>query len=121
MAGDSELELLEDGLRKTMLSSSGPELDAALKELGWADMLAELPDQAIALVFRLLGETGSHASVLNDVVLQSSRRPPGGIPVLPYAGGIQVVWERAPADEIDQWVLDNSTPLEALGGLPVIR
>ena len=59
--------------------------------------------------------------MLNDVVLQSSRRPPGGIPVLPFAGGIQVVWERAPADEIDQWVLDNSTALDVLGGLPLRR
>lgn len=121
MAGDSDLDLLEDGLRKTMLAKSGPELDAALTELGWADMLSETPDQAIALVFRLLGETGSHASVLNDVVLQSSRRPPGGLPALPYAGGIQVVWERPVTDEIDQWVLDNSTPLDVLGGLPLRR
>ncbi|MGV9800372.1 acyl-CoA dehydrogenase family protein [Mycobacterium sp. NPDC003449] len=104
-----------------MLAKSGPDLDAALTELGWADMLSETPDQAIALVFRLLGETGSHASVLNDVVLQSSRRPPDGLPVLPYAGGIQVVWERPAADEIDQWVLDNSTPLDVLGGLPLRR
>jgi acyl-CoA dehydrogenase-like protein len=121
MADDSELQLLEDGLRKTMLSTSGPELDAALMELGWAEMLSEMPDQAIALVFRLLGETGSHASVLNDVVLQSSRRPPGGIPVLPYAGGIQVIWERPAVDEVDQWVLDNSTALDVLGGLPLRR
>lgn len=121
MAGNSDLDLLEDGLRKTMLAKSGPDLDAALTELGWADMLSETPDQAIALVFRLLGETGSHASVLNDVVLQSSRRPPDGLPVLPYAGGIQVVWERPAADEIDQWVLDNSTPLDVLGGLPLRR
>lgn len=121
MARDSDLDLLEDGLRKTMLAKSGPELDAALTELGWADMLSETPDQAIALVFRLLGETGSHASVLNDVVLQSSRRPPGGLPALPFAGGIQVVWERPVTDEIDQWVLDNSTPLDVLGGLPLRR
>jgi hypothetical protein len=121
MAGNSDLDLLEDGLRKTMLAKSGPDLDAALGELGWADMLSESPDQAIALVFRLLGETGSHASILNDVVLQSSRMPPGGLPALPYAGGIQVVWERPVTDEIDQWVLDNSTPLDVLGGLPLRR
>ncbi len=121
MAKNSDLDLLEDGLRKTMLSKSGPELDAALTELGWAEMLSDMPDVAVPMVFRLLGETGSHASVLNDVVLQSSRRPPGGIPVLPFAGGIQVVWERAAADEIDQWVLDNSTALDVLGGLPLRR
>ena len=121
MAKNSDLDLLEDGLRKTMLSKSGPELDAALTELGWAEMLSDMPDVAVPLVFRLLGETGSHASVLNDVVLQSSRRPPGGIPVLPFAGGIQVVWERAAVDEIDRWVLDNSTALDVLGGLPLRR
>ena len=59
-----------------MLSTSGAELDAALAELGWADMLSDMPDVAVPLVFRLLGETGSHASVLNDVVLQTSRPRP---------------------------------------------
>ena len=51
MAGNSELDLLEDGLRKSMLSKSGPELDAALMELGWAEMLTDLPDVAVPLVF----------------------------------------------------------------------
>jgi Acyl-CoA dehydrogenase, C-terminal domain len=88
------LELLEAGLRKTMLSSSGAELDAALAELGWADMLSDMPDLAIPLVFRLLGETGSHASVLNDVLLETIGGLPGGTPPMPYAGGGWVVWER---------------------------
>ncbi|HNM84748.1 MAG TPA: acyl-CoA dehydrogenase, partial [Mycobacterium sp.] len=38
------LAMLEDGLRKAMLSASGPELDAALADLGWADMLSDVPD-----------------------------------------------------------------------------
>ena len=71
----AELDLLEDGLRKTMLATSGAELDAALAELGWADMLSDMPEQAIPLVFRLLGETGSHASVLNDIVVHADSRP----------------------------------------------
>lgn len=50
------LAMLEDTLRKTMLSASGAELDAALAELGWAEMLSDMPDQAIPLVFRLLGK-----------------------------------------------------------------
>ena len=37
-------------------------------------MLSEMPELAVPLVFRLLGETGSHASVLNDVVLQPQAR-----------------------------------------------
>lgn len=117
MAPDSDhepdvasLDLLEDGLRKTMSSTSGVELDAALADMGWADMLSEMPDQAIALVFRLLGETGSHASILNDVILQSSRREPGGTPAMPYAGGGQVVWDRT---------TDSESPV--LGGLPLRR
>lgn len=110
MTGESDLDLLEDGLRKTMLSSSGPELDAALAEMGWADMLSEMSELAIPLVFRLLGETGSHASVLNDVVLLTAGRDEGPTPALPYAGGGWVVWDYATANE--------ST---AMGGLPLRR
>ncbi|HET9565179.1 MAG TPA: acyl-CoA dehydrogenase family protein [Mycobacterium sp.] len=106
------LELLEDALRKTMLSCSGAELDAALTDLGWADMLSDMPDLAIPLVFRLLGETGSHASVLNDVVQQAADRELGATPELPYAGGGWVVWDRG----------DNTDPAHpALGGLPLRR
>src|SRR3982074_2775980 len=61
-ADAESLGLLEDGLRKTMLSTSGAELDAALTELGWADMLTDMPEQAVPLVFRLPAETGSHRS-----------------------------------------------------------
>ncbi|WP_083410577.1 acyl-CoA dehydrogenase family protein [Mycolicibacterium rutilum] len=99
--------MLEDTLRKTMLSTSGAELDAALAELGWAEMLADMPDVAIPLVFRLLGETGSHASVLNDVLLETIGGLPGGTPPMPYAGGGWVVWERTANDE------------PTLGGLPL--
>ena len=110
MADQSELDLLEDGLRKTMLSTSGPELDAALADLGWADMASEMPEQAIPLVFRLLGETGSHASVLNDIVVSQTRgRELGEIPELPYAGGGWVVWDYSAASDA------------TLGGLPLRR
>ncbi|SEH71749.1 Acyl-CoA dehydrogenase, C-terminal domain [Mycolicibacterium rutilum] len=101
------IAMLEDTLRKTMLSTSGAELDAALAELGWAEMLADMPDVAIPLVFRLLGETGSHASVLNDVLLETIGGLPGGTPPMPYAGGGWVVWERTANDE------------PTLGGLPL--
>jgi len=103
------LGLLEDGLRKTMLSTSGAELDAALTEMGWADMLSDIPEQAIPLVFRLLGETGSHASVLNDVVQQAADREIGATPELPYAGGGWVVWDY------------QDGPNPTLGGLPLRR
>ncbi|MGB2918789.1 MAG: acyl-CoA dehydrogenase family protein [Mycobacterium sp.] len=104
------LALLEGGLRKTMLSTSGAELDKALAELGWAEMLADMHESAVPLVFRLLGETGSHASVLNDVVLLTAGREEGGTPALPYAGGSWMVWDYAQAGQSS-----------ALGGLPLRR
>ena len=108
--GDAaSLALLEDGLRKTMLAGSGAELDAALAELGWAEMLSEMPDAAIPLVFRLLGETGSHASILNDVILETIGGLPGGTPPMPYAGGNWVVWSRSAVED------------PTLGGLPLHR
>src|SRR5271169_1408404 len=88
------LRLLEDGLRKTMTAVSGRELDEALTELGWLDMLDEMPETAIPLVFRLLGETGAHAPVLNDVVLRTAGRDGGGTVPLPFTGGSWVLWER---------------------------
>src|SRR5690349_2107750 len=92
-----------------MLSVCGPDLDAALAELGWADMLSEMPDRAIPLVFRLLGETGSHASIVNDVMLETIGGEPGGTPPMPYAGGGWVVWERRGRTDT------------TLGGLPLRR
>ncbi|HTX94157.1 MAG TPA: acyl-CoA dehydrogenase family protein [Mycobacterium sp.] len=78
-----------------MLAASGAKLDAALTDLGWLDMLEEIPGVAIPLVFRLLGETGAHAAVLNDVVLRETGGTPGGTLPLPFAGGSWVVWERS--------------------------
>jgi hypothetical protein len=99
----ADLELLADTLRKTMLSASGGELDVALTGLGWADMLAEFPDVAVATVFRLLGETGAHAPILNDVVLAEAGRAVGEVVPLPYAGGSWVRWERTdrPSEALD--------------------
>jgi hypothetical protein len=81
-----ELDLLAGTLRKTMITTApGAALDVALAGLGWLDMLAESPSAAIPLVFRLLGETGTHAPVINDVA---------GSACLPYAGGGWVTWHR---------------------------
>jgi hypothetical protein len=91
---NESLQLLEAGLRKTMTTASGQQLDAALAELGWLEMLDEMPNAAVPLVFRLLGETGAHAPVLNDVVLRAAGREGGGTVPLPFAGGSWVVWER---------------------------
>jgi hypothetical protein len=107
---NESLRLLEDGLRKTMTTASGEDLDAALADLGWLEMLDEMPEAAVPLVFRLLGETGAHAPVLNDVVLRAAGREGGGTVPLPFAGGSWIVWERT-----DQ-------PSSTLGGdLPIQR
>lgn len=41
---------------------------AALFDLGWAEVLAAAPAQAVATAFRALGTTGSAAGILDDVV-----------------------------------------------------
>jgi Acyl-CoA dehydrogenase, C-terminal domain len=107
----SELGLLEETFRKTMSAASGQVLDIALAELGWRDIVAEMPDVAIPMVFRLLGETGTQAPLINDVLLCAAGRPPGGTVPMPYAGGSWVVWERADHAGTAEAGLDGELPL----------
>lgn len=108
------LRLLADSLRTTMSAASGAKLDAALTDLGWRDMLDEMPDIAIPLVFKLLGETGAHAPVLNDVVLRAAGDAPGGSLPLPFAGSSWVLWERRdhPEAAIDELLPIHRVPQE---------
>jgi alkylation response protein AidB-like acyl-CoA dehydrogenase len=115
------LRLLAESLRTTMVAASGAKLDAALADLGWLDMLDEIPNVAIPLVFRLLGETGAHAPVLNDVVLHAAGQAGGGTLPLPFAGGSWVVWERTDqsGSTLDELPIhrvpeEESVPLAAL-------
>jgi hypothetical protein len=107
----AELDLLAETFRKTMSSASGPVLDRALGQLGWRDLLAEFPETAIPLTFRLLGETGAHAPLLNDVLLTTAGREPGGTVPLPYAGGSWVAWERTDWPSV---TIDGEIPLRRL-------
>ncbi|MFJ8105783.1 acyl-CoA dehydrogenase family protein [Streptomyces sp. NPDC096132] len=84
----TERALLADALRKTLVSG------ADLAELGWPAMLVEEPDTVVPLLFRLLGETGTHAPVLNDVLLHAAGLPLGGTAPLPYTGGTWLEWVR---------------------------
>ena len=102
---DHELFLLTETFRKAMTSASGPDLDDALRELGWSEMLGEIPDIAIPIVFRLLGETGAHGSVINDVI--------GECIPLPFAGGSWVLWHRE--SNARSLTLDSELPLEVVG------
>ena len=109
-----EMRLLADSVRTTMVDpsmASGAKLDAALADLGWLDMLDEIPDVAIPLVFRLLGETGAHAPVLNDVVLNAAGCAPGGTTPLPFAGGSWVTWERGGVGQGPTSALDDDLPI----------
>ncbi|MFI6542618.1 acyl-CoA dehydrogenase family protein [Streptomyces prunicolor] len=105
----AERDLLAETLRKTMTAASGQTLDAALTDLGWAELLAEQPDIAVPLTFRLLGETGAHAPLLNDVLLHAAGGAVGGTLPLPYTGGTWVVWERD--DTAAGTTLDTELPL----------
>ena len=105
------LHMLADSLRTTMSAASGAKLDAALADLGWLDMLDEIPEVAIPLVFRLLGETGTHASVLNDVVLRAAGSTPGGSVPLPFAGDRWVVWE---CSDGSSSALDDELPIRSV-------
>jgi Acyl-CoA dehydrogenase, C-terminal domain len=114
----TEQRALAGTLRRAMSSASGPDLDAALAGLGWPDLLAEFPRIALPMVFELLGETGAHASILNDVVLGDAGRPIGGTVRLPYTGGSWVVWERSVGG--GDVVLDAHLPIRpAPAGAPV--
>jgi hypothetical protein len=108
MTLDPELQLLAASLRTAMAAGSGAKLDSALADLGWLDMLDEIPYTAIPLVFELLGETGAHAPVLNDVALHAARQPGGGTVPMPYAGDSWVVWERT---DTTTSALDDELPL----------
>jgi hypothetical protein len=107
-----DLQLLTETLRRAMATSRGQQLDKALADLGWLEMLDEMPDTAIPLVFRLLGETGAHAPVINDVVFEA-----GGTGPLPYAGGSWIVWDRT--DEAGTAVDDELPIRRASSGDPV--
>ena len=117
-----DMDLLAETLRKTMTASSGHELDKALADLGWLEMLDEMPETAIPLVFKLLGETGAHAPVLNDVVLAEAGRPCGETVPLPFAGGSWVVWDRTdqPSSALDPEIpirrVTSNTPVPLAAG-----
>jgi hypothetical protein len=106
-----DLQLLTETLRKAMATSKGQQLDKALADLGWREMLEEMPDTAIPLVFGLLGETGAYAPVINDVVLAGRTGP------LPYAGGSWIVWDRT--DEPGTAVDDELPIRRVSSGEPV--
>ena len=112
---DDELALLSETLRKTMTTTPNSELYSALGDLGWADLLVEHAERAVPLVFRLLGETGTHAPLINDVVRREADLPLGTTVPLPFTGGTWVRWEIARPGEhtpsTDTATIDGELPL----------
>ncbi|MBF4998255.1 acyl-CoA dehydrogenase [Nocardia sp. BSTN01] len=106
-----EIALLTHSLRATMTGNTGEALDRALLDFGWLDLLTDTPEVAIPLVFRLLGETGAHAPVLNDVIAHAAGRDLPAIVALPFTGGRWMVWERAAVSSSAPPVLDPELPL----------
>ncbi|MEU1983004.1 acyl-CoA dehydrogenase family protein [Nocardia sp. NPDC019395] len=100
-----------------MATATGTALYPALRDLGWYDLLTgdDTAEIAVPLVFRLLGETGSHAPLINDVVARAADRPFGQAIPLPFTGGTWVRWdpEADPAPEM----LDPELPLYRLGDI----
>ena len=113
----AERGALTGALSTMMEAASGGALDRAMAEFGWTDLLTELPDVAVPTVFELLGWTGAHAPLINDVVLDAAGRDLGGTLPLPYAGRTWVVWDRADGPST---ALDDELPLRQVeSGEPV--
>ena len=109
--------LLTDTLRKTMTATTGAGLYPALCDLGWRDLLtgpAETAEIAVPLAFRLLGETGAHAPLLNDVIAHAAGRPLGVAVPLPFTGGAWVRWENERASGAPE-LIDPELPLRRVG------
>jgi Acyl-CoA dehydrogenase, C-terminal domain len=64
-----ELELLDKSVRHAL--TSGGDADAALAAIGWPDVLAAEPREAVSVVFGALGELNAIASPLDDVMLDA--------------------------------------------------
>jgi len=62
-----ERALLDETVRGA-LASPDSDADAVLAELGWLEMLAAEPDDAIAIVFGALGATNRTSTALDDVI-----------------------------------------------------
>jgi hypothetical protein len=105
----TERKAVTEMLRQEIGSASGAALDRRLAEQGWADLLDEFPQIAVPAAFTELGLSGSHAPLLNDVVLAAAGLPLGGTLPLPFTGGSWVVWERE--DRPDGAALDPGLPL----------
>ena len=72
---------MEETVRSALVDAlatagEGADVDAVLARLGWLEMLADEPGDAIDVVFRALGATNARATALDDVVASALGRKP---------------------------------------------
>jgi hypothetical protein len=81
-----ERELLDKSVRHALTSQ--PDADDALDAIGWADLLAAEPRDAVSIVFGALGDLNAVASSLDDVMIDALGRASaaGGALALPAFG-----------------------------------
>jgi alkylation response protein AidB-like acyl-CoA dehydrogenase len=85
-----ERALLAETVRAAL--DGATDADGVLAELGWIDMLAAVPGDAIGIVFETLGRVHARSSAIDDVVLHALGLPPrpGLAVVLPPFGALAV-------------------------------
>ena len=65
----AERSLLAETVRDALTDVGARDGDAALAKVGWLDMLAAEPGDAVDIVFRTLGELNANTTALDDVVV----------------------------------------------------
>jgi Acyl-CoA dehydrogenase, C-terminal domain len=65
---DSERALLADTLGQLATAHDGAELDRALGDFGFRDLLGQSPREAVSALFAAMGRAGSAAAALQDVL-----------------------------------------------------
>jgi hypothetical protein len=86
MIEGEDLELFERSLRRAIEAHTSGELDAALVEVGWHDLLALDARAAVSLLFELQGRASATSSALDHVMAHALGRESSAV-VLPAIGG----------------------------------
>ena len=85
MIEGEDLELFERSLRHAIETHTGTELDAALAEVGWHDLLGIDARAAVSLLFELQGRASVTSSALDRVLASALGREASAV-VLPVIG-----------------------------------
>jgi hypothetical protein len=107
----TELDILATAIRRAAATRSGPELDAALDDIGWLDAVALAPRAAVAALFEAQGRACSTSGALGRLLQRSlGLDVRDGVPALLPAFGSA----RAPGARTG----DGATEVHGLVALP---